>query len=450
MTYLCTITTPIDGPSATLCPQCKRILPDAEFKRLLTPAQARARGFTLPGERVYATWSKCKDCDPPPQRKSLRTMTSHQIYQAIMNDEVRISVAEAYMEKARKRENEARAKGPMQRWAQEWANRWHFAREKLRAELRATTLRLQYLNRNPPAQPEAAEMATALLEMYRPLLRHLIEWTSVQAKNRAGREYLRRAQMAADRAQGNYSSTFARRPGRPAKTINPDHRTMIMDKHSEWADYASRREVDALRQAWAALARSYPDLLRTRLPVPLLLTQDEERRCLHGFVPAQTTSEDDRARMQAALGLAPVVRPTAGLAKRGRPPAPPPAPQPDCIDHGCKGIRGGYATIAIGARQYLRHRVAYGKHHGLALDEIPPIVRHTCGNKRCVNPEHLVEGTRAEVLAGKRGKPKRAGVNLSPDQKDQIRQLREQGVLRRTIARSFGVTVHDIDDVVGE
>ena len=59
---------------------------------------------------------------------------------------------------------------------------------------------------------------------------------------------------------------------------------------------------------------------------------------------------------------------------------------------GCWVWRGphdgsGYARFALGDRTHAAHRIAYALRHEDLLGRL----RHTCGNKGCVNPRHLYE-----------------------------------------------------------
>lgn len=72
----------------------------------------------------------------------------------------------------------------------------------------------------------------------------------------------------------------------------------------------------------------------------------------------------------------------------------------ECVDHGRKGMRTGYANIRLpvsagyGRHQALAHRWAYVQHHGISLHSISgQVVRHRCDNARCINPLHLVLGS---------------------------------------------------------
>ena len=67
----------------------------------------------------------------------------------------------------------------------------------------------------------------------------------------------------------------------------------------------------------------------------------------------------------------------------------------DCVDHGRKGFGCGYATAWLHGRTTTLHRVVYYRVTG----RMPEVVRHTCDNARCINPDHLIGGTQVQNMA---------------------------------------------------
>ncbi len=69
-----------------------------------------------------------------------------------------------------------------------------------------------------------------------------------------------------------------------------------------------------------------------------------------------------------------------------------------CIDHGRRGFGLGYATAWV-LRDGRRHTTTlHRKLFYEATGKWPEVVRHTCDNPRCINLEHLVEGTQTDNM----------------------------------------------------
>jgi len=60
----------------------------------------------------------------------------------------------------------------------------------------------------------------------------------------------------------------------------------------------------------------------------------------------------------------------------------------------------GYGTFKEKGKSLLAHRVCYALEYGLALDDIPPELDHTCDTKSCVRPDHLNPVTHQENMDG--------------------------------------------------
>lgn len=121
----------------------------------------------------------------------------------------------------------------------------------------------------------------------------------------------------------------------------------------------------------------------------------------------------------------------------------------ECIDHGRhKSLSPeGYALVAKPGQRgrcVRLHRMVYACKMGVHLNDIAGVVvRHTCDNPRCVNPEHLIGGTKADnnrdrAERGRSAKRVPAKHKLTPEDCRAIR--RRYSPERVGIAAPNGVT----------
>lgn len=135
----------------------------------------------------------------------------------------------------------------------------------------------------------------------------------------------------------------------------------------------------------------------------------------------------------------------------------------DCIDHGqskCLNKGGYYRSWCRSTRRLeLLHRVIYADFHCMSLADIAGIViRHTCDNPRCINPDHLIPGTQIDNIADRvlRGRsatlrgesnPKSALTNADVEYIRRVYVKNKRG-LRASLAEKFNVSPATISDII--
>lgn len=111
---------------------------------------------------------------------------------------------------------------------------------------------------------------------------------------------------------------------------------------------------------------------------------------------------------------------------------------------------GGYGRLKRNDKLVLHHRVVYTETNKVTLASIEGlVVRHTCDNPSCINPEHLVLGTHQDNINDKvirrRGKYRRA-PQLSAQQVHQIRTCSTPD--QRKLGKEYGVSQSTVSRVI--
>lgn len=117
-----------------------------------------------------------------------------------------------------------------------------------------------------------------------------------------------------------------------------------------------------------------------------------------------------------------------------------------CIEWVGKRFSNGYGDLRTGYDSLLAHRVAWQLANGPIPDGM--VVRHSCDNRACVNPEHLLIGTQRDNMrdAADRGRMRPPRGEASPRCKltsalvTEIRLARRRGEKVASIAKWAGVS----------
>ena len=69
-------------------------------------------------------------------------------------------------------------------------------------------------------------------------------------------------------------------------------------------------------------------------------------------------------------------------------------PAPECWLWSGNMTKDGYGRVKINGKTHLAHRLSYALNVGELVDRL--VIHHKCGNKACVNPNHLAQVTSKE------------------------------------------------------
>lgn len=118
-----------------------------------------------------------------------------------------------------------------------------------------------------------------------------------------------------------------------------------------------------------------------------------------------------------------------------------------CMEWNGRTYTNGYAKFPENSRipTTVGHRAIYM----LTTGEDPPIVRHTCDNRKCINPDHLVAGTQRDNMADKVARKRDLHTRkLTEDQARSIRTRFAAGESSVALGREFGVAKQTVLSIV--
>lgn len=125
----------------------------------------------------------------------------------------------------------------------------------------------------------------------------------------------------------------------------------------------------------------------------------------------------------------------------------------ECWEFTGKIRKDGYGEVKIRGTRYPAHRLAFMAWVGVI--PLGLMVRHTCDNRCCVNPEHLLLGTAQDNMDDKMQRGRHVSVRgefaswskLTQEQVDRVRADKGRGK-QRMYAKLFGVSEATISLVV--
>lgn len=111
-------------------------------------------------------------------------------------------------------------------------------------------------------------------------------------------------------------------------------------------------------------------------------------------------------------------------------------------------------TRCLNSDGYARAKIndnVNGKVHRFVFEEVngyaPPVVRHSCDNPRCINPEHLVAGNNIDNIKD-RNERKRTYNYVSEEDKEAVRKLRAERLTHRQIAESLNIKTKRVERIL--
>lgn len=116
----------------------------------------------------------------------------------------------------------------------------------------------------------------------------------------------------------------------------------------------------------------------------------------------------------------------------------------------------GYGQVRIKGKLYMHHRLVYCTANNTAIEDISDlVVMHTCDNPACINPAHLVLGTKKDntqdmMRKGRNKYVHRAGTEIGNSKltTEDVLEIRRSTLRQVDLAAKYGVTQANISSIL--
>lgn len=79
----------------------------------------------------------------------------------------------------------------------------------------------------------------------------------------------------------------------------------------------------------------------------------------------------------------------------------------------------------------------------------PPVVRHTCDNPKCINPEHLSAGDPTSNMADRRNRGRTHG-HVSEEEIENVLNLRSKEYTYKNIGETLGIKYKRVEYIINK
>ncbi len=107
--------------------------------------------------------------------------------------------------------------------------------------------------------------------------------------------------------------------------------------------------------------------------------------------------------------------------------------------------RNGYSRLYMNGKRVMAHIYSYEVYKR----KVPKghVIRHTCDNRCCCNPDHLVSGTEVQNMRDRTIRGRHNTQKLNKKEVSDIRYYKGKGVSTRSLAEEFNVSAGTIRDI---